>query len=158
MMLTLTSNNFVNGGEMPSKYSCEGQNISPALIWGSVPESTQSLVLIVDDPDAPDPRAPKMTWVHWVLYNIPVGSNGMPEDASTAMLPRGAEQGQNDWKKIGYGGACPPVGRHCYFNKLYALDTVLSGMHKPTKSQIEAAMKGHIIEAAELVGTYEKTS
>lgn len=158
MMLTLTSNNFVNGGEMPSKYSCDGQNISPALIWGSVPESTQSLVLIVDDPDAPDPRAPKMTWVHWVLYNIPVGLNGLPEGASTAMLPRGAEQGQNDWKKIGYGGACPPVGRHRYFHKLYALDTVLSGMHKPTKSQIEAAMKGHIIEAAELVGTYEKTS
>ena len=157
-MLTLKSNNFVNGGEMPLKYSCEGQNISPALIWGSVPESTQSLVLIVDDPDAPDPRAPKMTWVHWVLYNIPVGLNGLPEGASAAMLPRGAEQGQNDWKKIGYGGACPPVGRHRYFHKLYALDTVLSGMHKPTKSQIEAAMKGHVIEAAELVGTYEKTS
>ena len=156
MVLTLKSNDFANGGEIPSKYSCEGENISPALNWENVPESTQSLVLIIDDPDAPDPKAPKMTWVHWVLYNIPADVKALPEGASTAVLAQGTEQGQNDWKKTGYGGACPPIGRHRYFHKLYALDTVLNKIHKATKSQIQSAMKGHIIAQAELVGTYEK--
>ena len=157
IMFILKSNGFTNGGAIPAKYSCEGQDISPPLSWENVPESAQSLVLIVDDPDAPDPNAPKMTWVHWLVYNIPADTNGLPEGATEAMLPQGAEQGQKDWKKIGYGGACPPIGRHRYFHKLYALDAVLKGMHKPTKAQIEAAMKGHVIAAAELVGTYEKT-
>lgn len=156
-MLILKSSSFNNGGAIPSKFTCDGQDISPALMWLGVSESAQSLVLIVDDPDAPDPKTPKMTWVHWVLYNIPPDAKGLPEGVTPAMLPSGTEQGQNDWKKIGYGGACPPIGRHRYFHKLYALDTVLKVMHQPIKAQIEAAMKGHIITETELVGTYQKS-
>jgi Raf kinase inhibitor-like YbhB/YbcL family protein len=112
--------------------------------------------LIVDDPDAPDPEAPKMTWVHWVVYNIAPQTSGLLPAVEAEALPPGTEQGLNDWKRVGYGGPCPPVGRHRYFHKLYALDTVLSGLHKPTKAQVEAAMKGHIIASAELVGTYQQ--
>lgn len=155
-MFILKSNSFNNGGAIPSKFTCDGEDVSPALMWQGVPESTQSLVLIVDDPDAPDPKAPKMTWVHWILYNIPAAAHGLPEGVSPTMLPSGAEQGLNDWKKIGYGGACPPIGCHRYFHKLYALDTVLKAMQHPTKAQIENAMKGHVIAEAELVGTYQK--
>jgi Raf kinase inhibitor-like YbhB/YbcL family protein len=113
-------------------------------------------VLIVDDPDAPDPKAPKMVWVHWVLYNIPADLSGLPEGIMSAKLPPGAGAGLNDWKQAGYGGPCPPIGRHRYFHKLYALDTLLEGMDTPTKAQVEAAMNGHIIEQTELVGTYRK--
>lgn len=157
MPLTLKSNAFVNGHAVPSKYTCEGDDLSPPLKWESVPEQTRSLVLIVDDPDAPDPKAPKMTWVHWILFNIPPDVTGLPEGVISGRLPPGIEEGLNDWKRTGYGGPCPPIGRHRYFHKLYALDTVLKGMRKPTKSQIEAAMKGHIIAKTELVGTYEKS-
>ncbi|MCW8853204.1 MAG: YbhB/YbcL family Raf kinase inhibitor-like protein [Gammaproteobacteria bacterium] len=157
-MLTLKSSAFTNGGNIPAKYTCDGVDISPPLIWDDVPELARSLVLIVDDPDAPDPAAPRMTWVHWVLYNLPLDANGLPEDVSSLALPPGTEQGQNDWKKCGYGGPCPPIGRHRYFHKLYALDTVLKSMYKPTKAQIEMAMQGHVVAVAELVGTYEKSS
>lgn len=157
MVLKLESTAFINGGEIPSTYTCEGKNISPPLEWSGVPADARSLVLIIDDPDAPDPNAPRMTWVHWVLFNIPLNTTGLAEGASPEKLPPGAEQGLNDWKKIGYGGACPPVGRHRYFHKLYALDTQLHGLINPTKSTLETAMKGHIIEQAALIGTYEKT-
>jgi len=157
-VLTLKSTSFNQGEAIPVKYTCEGQGISPPLIWQGVPESARSLVLIVDDPDAPNPQAPKMTWVHWVLYNIPVDAHALTEDVSSLALPPGTEQGLNDWNKFGYGGACPPIGRHRYFHKLYALDTVLNSMYEPTKAQIEVAMKGHVIAVAELVGTYEKSS
>ena len=154
-MLTLSSRSFQDGGEIPLKYTCDGDNISPSLSWTGVPENTKSLVLIVDDPDAPDPAAPRITWVHWLLYNIPPEIHALPEAVTEKVLPTGAEQGQNDWKKIGYGGACPPIGRHRYVHKLYALDTELKGLRKPTKSQLEAAMQGHIIEKTELIGTYK---
>ena len=157
MPFTLTSTAFVNDMVIPMQYTCEGKDISPPLKWEGVPEHTRSLVLIVDDPDAPDPKAPKMTWVHWVLYNIPPDATGLPEDVTSESLPLGTEEGLNDWKKTGYGGPCPPIGRHRYFHKLYALDIVLKNMHKPTKSQVEAAMKGHIVGKAELVGTYMKS-
>ncbi len=157
MALTLRSNVFKDGGEIPSKYTCEGEDIAPPLEWQGVPEEARSLVLIVDDPDAPDPKAPKMTWVHWVLYNIPTSTPGLPEGATSIDIPSGVEEGLNDWKKPGYGGPCPPIGRHRYFHKLYALDTVLSGLKNPTKAEIEAAMKGHIIAKTELVGTYQKS-
>jgi Raf kinase inhibitor-like YbhB/YbcL family protein len=157
MKLTLQSSAFENGGTIPSKYSCEGDDISPDLTWMGVPETARSLVLIVDDPDAPDPNAPKMTWVHWVLYNIPPEVSGLPEGTMAEKLPPGTEEGLNDWKRTGYGGPCPPIGRHRYFHKLYALDTVLQGMKTPpTKAEVVAAMKGHIIAQAELVGTYQK--
>lgn len=158
MSLVLKSPVFEEGGVIPLKYTCEGDDIAPPLEWQGVPENTRSLVLIVDDPDAPDPAAPRMTWVHWVVYNLPADVRELPEGASGAMLPRGAKQGLNDWHKSGYGGPCPPIGRHRYFHKLYALDIVLEEMQTPTKVQVETAMRGHIITQAELVGTYKKTA
>ncbi len=154
--LILRSSAFSDGSEIPEKYTCTGKNVSPPLTWQGIPAQSKSLVLIVDDPDAPDPKAPKMTWVHWVVYNIPESSTGLPEGASAGNLPAGAEQGLNDWNNFGYGGPCPPIGRHRYFFKLYALDTFLLNMDQPSKAKIEAAMQGHIIESTELVATYEK--
>lgn len=157
MEFTLKSKAFTDGGEIPAKYTCKGEDMAAPLEWAGVPEEARSLVLIVDDPDAPDPKAPKMTWVHWVLYNIPPDTSGLPEGVAPADLPPGTKEGLNDWKRTGYGAPCPPIGRHRYFHKLYALDTVLKEMDRPTKAQIEAAMRGHIIAEAELVGTYEKS-
>lgn len=129
--------------------------MSPPLSWRGVPPGTRTLALVVDDPDAPDPDAPKMTWVHWVVYNIPPDVAGLAEGASRT-LPAGARDGRNDWRRMGYGGPCPPVGRHRYFHKLYALDVELPDLREPTKAQLEAAMQGHILAQAELVGTYRK--
>lgn len=156
MAMTLKSDGFAHQGEIPSRYTCEGQDVSPPLTWTEPPEGTKSLALIVDDPDAPDPRAPKMTWVHWVLYNVPPTSRGLPEAVSQDALPPGTLQGKNDWGRIGYGGPCPPIGRHRYFHKLYALDTVLPDLKTPGKKRLEEAMKGHILAQAELIGTYQK--
>lgn len=156
MALTLKSSAFGNGDTIPSRFTCQGEDISPPLAWTGVPETARSLVLIVDDPDAPDPKAPRMTWVHWVLYNIPPDVSVLAEGIVSAALPPGTGEGRNDWNRTGYGGPCPPIGRHRYFHKLYALDTLLSGMEAPTKAEVEAAMKGHIIAHAELMGTYRK--
>ena len=152
--LTLTSISFSQNGEIPARHTCDGQDISPALSWIKIPDGTKSLVLIVDDPDAPDPDAPKMTWVHWMLYNIPPDTNGLPEGIGSKDLPPGTLQGLNDWKRTGYGGPCPPVGSHRYFHKLYALDTVLPNLKHPTKAILEKAMEGHVIAHSELVGRY----
>jgi len=154
MTFALSSSVFTHGGEIPSKYTCEGQDVSPPLAWSGIPDGTRSLALIVDDPDAPDPAAPKMTWVHWVLYNIPAGTDSLPEDAHQP--PVGALPGLNDWQRTGYGGPCPPIGRHRYFHKLYALDTLLPDLGRPSKAALEARMQGHVIAQAELVGTYQK--
>ena len=155
MTMTLTSASFPNSGAIPRRYTCDGQDISPALAWAGLPAGTKSLALIVDDPDAPDPAAPKLTWVHWVLYNIPPGATGLPEAVSAKNLPAGTLQGLNDWKRTGYGGPCPPVGRHRYFHKLYALDRVIPDLGTPTKAALEKAMQGHILARAELIGTYQ---
>lgn len=157
MSFTITSTAFADGGAIPKKHTREGDDVSPELTWSGVPENTRSLTLIVDDPDAPDPEAPRMRWVHWVLYNIPADCHGLAEAVSPELLPAGTKQGINDWQNTGYGGPCPPIGRHRYFHKLYALDTVLDDLHRPTRSQLEAAMAGHIIASAELIGTYEKS-
>jgi Raf kinase inhibitor-like YbhB/YbcL family protein len=157
MALDISSTAFDPGAPIPPRCTCEGDDISPALHWRGVPAHARSLVLIVDDPDAPDPRAPKMTWVHWVLANLPVDSGGLPEGVAPVALPAGTVEGLNDWKRTGYGGPCPPIGRHRYFHKLYALDIVLDGLKQPTKAQVETAMKGHVLAHAELVGTCEKT-
>ena len=157
MSLTITSIAFTNGGEIPTRYTCQGKDISPPLDWRGVPENARSLVLIIDDPDAPDPRAPRMTWVHWVLYNLPPDMVGLPEGISPDDLPPGAGQGMNSWNRTGYGGPCPPIGRHRYFHKLYVLDTVLDLPGKPTSTALQAAMQGHVIGQAELVGTYQKS-
>ena len=156
MALTITSSSFGNQAEIPSKYSCEGEDISPPLAWSGTPDGVRSLVLIVDDPDAPDPKAPQMTWVHWVLYDIPPSAAALPENVAQGDLPSGTREGVNDWKRTGYGGPCPPIGRHRYFHKLYALDTVLGDLGSPTKADVEKAMEGHVLAQAELVGTYEK--
>ena len=155
-LLTLTSTSFTHNGMIPVHFTCDGQNISPALNWTGLPEGTQSLVLIVDDPDAPDPAAPKMIWVHWVLYNIPPAATGLAEGIAEQNLPPGTLQGINDWKRTGYGGPCPPIGTHRYFHKLYALDTVLPDLKHPTKAALEHAMRGHILGQAELIGRYQK--
>jgi Raf kinase inhibitor-like YbhB/YbcL family protein len=156
MSLVLTSSAFVAGGEIPSLYTCEGRDVSPPLSWSGVPDGAKSLALIVDDPDAPDPKAPKMTYVHWVLYNIPPTTRELPEAVVARDLPPGTGEGRNDWKRTGYGGPCPPIGRHRYFHKLYALDRVLPDLGTPTKAELEAAMRGHVLEQAELMGTYQK--
>ena len=152
--MRIVSTAFSHEGAIPAHYTCEGKDVSPPMSWSDVPPGTKSLALIVDDPDAPDPSAPKMTWVHWVLYNLPPTTDGLPENAKT--LPQGTQEGTNDWSRTGYGGPCPPVGRHRYFHKLYALDVVLRDLEQPTKAQVEAAMEGHVLAQAELVGTYEK--
>lgn len=157
MTLSLTSTAFDNNGEIPANYTCQGNDVSPPLAWSGVPDTAASLVLIVDDPDAPDPEAPKMTWVHWVLYNIPPSATGLPEKVASSDLPEGTEEGLNDWGRTGYGGPCPPIGRHRYFHKLYVLDKKIEGLQQPTKADIEAAMKGHIIAQTEFVGTYQKS-
>ena len=162
MPLSIRSAAFEPNGPIPTRHTCEGDDLSPPLEWAGVPEGTASLVLIVDDPDAPDPAAPKMTYVHWVLYDLPPSTSGLPEGVGADALPAGAREGQNDWKRRGWGGPCPPVGRHRYFFKLFALDTTLDaglgavGGAGATKREVEAAMEGHVLEAAELVGTYEK--
>jgi Raf kinase inhibitor-like YbhB/YbcL family protein len=157
MPLVLTSPAFPHNGEIPRKYTCQGEDVSVPLAWSGAPPQTKSFVLIVDDPDAPDPKAPRMTWVHWVLYNIPASATELKEGVRSAELPKGTREGLNDWKRTGYGGPCPPIGRHRYFHKLYALDTVLPAMETPTKADVEQAMKGHVLEKAELIGTYQKS-
>ncbi|MBT2991096.1 MAG: phosphatidylethanolamine-binding protein [gamma proteobacterium symbiont of Ctena orbiculata] len=158
MPMTLISNAFSDGGGIPMEYTCQGADISPQLAWDGVPENTRSLVLIVDDPDAPDPLAPKMVWVHWVLFNLPPETRELPKAISPADLPGATGEGINDWNRTGYGGPCPPIGRHRYFHKLYALDTLLEGLDNPTKAEVEQAMEGHVITEAVLMGTYLKSS
>jgi len=156
MAFTLTSTSFAANGEIPTKHTCEGDDVSPALAWSGVPDGTRSLALIVDDPDAPDPSAPRMTWVHWVLYAIPPTASGLPEGVRPEAQPPGTYQGQNDWKRTGYGGPCPPIGRHRYFHKLYALDVTLPDLGAATKPELERAMAGHVLAEAQLIGTYQK--
>jgi Raf kinase inhibitor-like YbhB/YbcL family protein len=156
MAFVLTSPAFGHDSDIPERYTCEGADISPPLAWSGAPQGTKSFALIVDDPDAPDPRAPKMTWVHWIVVDIPADVLELVENASARGLPEGAYQGVNDWKRTAYGGPCPPVGRHRYFHKLYALSTVLPNLKRPTVATVLAATKGHVIAQAQLVGTYQK--
>ncbi len=152
----LYSSAFGEGEEIPVKYTCEGEDVSPPLMWRGVPEGAQSLVLIVDDPDAPDPAAPRMTWVHWLIYNLPARDGGLPEAVSEAELPGGALLGINDFHRTRYGGPCPPIGRHRYFFKLYALDKVLPDLRQPDKPRLLREMEGHVLAETHLMGTYQK--
>ena len=156
MSLKLTSDAFPDQGEIPRRCTCDGEDRSPALAWSGVPAETKSLALVVDDPDAPDPEAPKRVYVHWVLYDIPPGCGGLPEGVGAEALPAGTREGLNDWGRTGYGGPCPPIGRHRYFHKLFALDTVLPELKRPTKKQLLAALEGHVLAEAQLVGTYRR--
>ena len=155
MTLHLSSTTFAHEAPMPARLTCDGEERSPALQWSGLPAGTRSLALVVDDPDAPDPAAPRMTWVHWVLYNLPATTDGLTEGASRH-LPTGTREGVNDWGRTGYGGPCPPIGRHRYFHKLYALDVVLPDLGHPDKARLMKAMEGHILGHAALVGTYQR--
>ncbi len=156
MTFRLTCAGFAPGAEIPALYTCEGRDLSPPLAWSGAPTGTRSLALIVDDPDAPDPAAPRVTWAHWVLYNLPATTSGLPEGVPSAGLPAGTREGLNDWKQAGYRGPCPPIGRHRYVHKLYALDTTLPDLGTPTAVALEEAMQGHVLAKAELIGTYQK--
>ena len=151
--MRLYSSAFEHNAEIPQQYTCEGANVSPPLEWSGVPSGTQSLVLIIEDPDAASPAAPSAGWVHWLLFNLPAQTTGLPEGIKN--LPNGTHEGLNDWKRPGYGGPCPPSGRHRYAHKLYALDAQLD-LARPTKQQVEEAMHGHIVAQAALLGTFEK--
>ena len=156
MSLTLRSDDFSAQGEIPRVHTCEGDDRSPHLAWSGVPAATRSFALIVDDPDAPDPLAPKMVYVHWVLYNLPAEARVLVGGIADGDLPTGTRQGVNDWQRTGYGGPCPPIGRHRYFHKLYSLDMVLPDLGEVTKTQLLEAMEGHVLAMAELMGTYKK--
>ena len=157
MTFNLTSPAFAANGSIPAKYTCEGADISPPLEWSGAPSGSKSFALIVDDPDAPDPAKPQRVYVHWVVYNIPASTTKLAENAAKSGLPSGAMQGSNDWGKQAYGGPCPPIGRHRYFFKLYALDTEMKGLGNPNKAQFEKAMQGYIAGTAQLIGTYQKS-
>lgn len=149
--LTITSPDFEHGQPIPALFSCDGEDISPALAWGEAPAGTQSLALIVDDPDAP-----VGTWVHWVVYNLPPERRGLPQGVpGIESIEGGGLQGSNSWNRTDYGGPCPPSGTHRYFFKLYALDITLDAGGGLSKKDVEAAMAGHILAQGELMGTYE---
>jgi Raf kinase inhibitor-like YbhB/YbcL family protein len=149
--MRLSSSAFSPSGAIPGVHTCTGDDRAPPLAWTDSPAGTASFALIVDDPDAPDPRAPKTVWVHWVLYNLPAETTSI-----AGVLPPAAREGVNDFKRLGWNGPCPPVGRHRYFFKLYALDTTLPDLGRATKAKLEQAMAGHVLAEAEIVGTYEK--
>lgn len=152
--MQITSPAFTHMAEIPRLYTCDGRDLSPPLAFSGMPAGTRSLALIVHDPDVPSPDAPKRIWVHWVLYGLPADCAGLPE--AVGALPPGTREGRNDWGRTGYGGPCPPKGRHRYFHTLYALDCVLPDLGRPTKAALEQAMHGHVLARAELVGTYQR--
>jgi len=156
MAFTIESSAFKNQGTISREYTCDGEDVSPSIRWSGAPEKARSYALIVDDPDAPDPAAPKRVYVHWVLYDIPPSATGLAEGMKTDRLPKGTREARNDWNKLGYGGPCPPIGRHRYFFKLYALDTTLGDLGTPTKRDVEKAMEGHVLASATIMGTYQR--
>lgn len=152
MEINITSSAFADGGLIPSKYTCDGADISPPLQWDAIPEGTKSIALISDDPDAP-----MGTWVHWVLFNLPAETKELAENVPPdETLPSGARQGVSDFGRIGYGGPCPPSGTHRYFFKIYALDTTLDLQAGANKRQLLKAMEGHILAQGQLIGKYKR--
>ena len=152
MTLEITSSVFSEGEMIPTRYTCDGPDVSPDLAWSGIPETAQSLALICDDPDAP-----MGTWVHWVLFNIPAGASGLAAEISPdASLEDGAQHGTNDFGRLGYGGPCPPGGTHRYFFKLYALDTRLDLDSGIKKARLVDAMEGHVLAEAQLMGKYSR--
>ena len=157
MGLTLTSTAFADGDAIPRRHTCEGADVSPPLAWSGAPEATRSFALIVEDPDAPDPAAPTRIWTHWVVYDIPAGVRALPEGDGEHGLPAGSLRGVNDWQHARYGGPCPPIGRHRYFHRLFALDCRLEGLRAPSRAQLLRAMQGHVLAEAQMIGTYQKS-
>lgn len=152
--MKVTSTAFADGKSIPARFTCEGADVSPELSWRGVPAEAESLALIVEDPDAPDPKAPKTIWTHWVVYDLPTSTIGLAEGVDA--LPQGTREGKNDWKQTGYRGPCPPIGRHRYFFKLFALDTRLGDLEEPTRPQLLQAMTEHVLATGMLMGTYQK--
>ena len=157
MSLSITSSAFSDGGAMPSKYTGDGDNLSPPLEWRDAPNGTRAFALIADDPDAPDPAKPKRTFVHWVVANIPATTTSLGEASSGKSMPAGAVEGKNDADGIGYTGPYPPIGRHRYFFKLYALDQPVRLTEGHTKADLLRAIEGHVLATAQLVGTYQRS-
>jgi len=156
--LALRSPAFSANGEIPKRFTCDGENISPALLWGAPPAGTRSFALVVDDPDAPDPAAPRQRWVHLVVYNLPANARALPESVgNSASLPGDARFGANDWGKSSWNGPCPPIGRHRYVFTLYALDYVPGDRGALPRRSLESSMEGHILAQAELIGTYQRS-
>lgn len=154
MSIQITSTAFTEGSLIPKIYTCEGKDISPPLTWSNLPDGTKSIALINDDPDAP-----MGTWVHWVVYNIPATEKGLKEAVpSEKVLSNGTKQGTTDFRRIGYGGPCPPSGTHRYFFKIYALDKLLELEPGATKGQLLTAMEGHILGNGQLVGKYKRVN
>jgi Raf kinase inhibitor-like YbhB/YbcL family protein len=152
MAMQLVSTAFSEGGTIPRQYTCDGKDVSPPLTWSGVPEGAKSIALICDDPDA------SKTWVHWVIFDLPPAVKGLPEGiATSAEVAGGGTQGTNDFRKVGYGGPCPPSGTHRYFFKLYALDTQVKLKSNATKADVERAMKGHVLAEATLMGRYARS-
>jgi Raf kinase inhibitor-like YbhB/YbcL family protein len=152
MNIKITSSAFDEGGMIPSKYTCDGEDVSPPLAWSGIPDGTKSIVLICDDPDAPGG-----TWVHWVLYNLPPETSALDEALpATETLSDGARHGVTDFGEFGYGGPCPPSKTHRYYFKLYALDTKFTIDGEATKEAVEAAMRGHILAEGQLMGRYAR--
>lgn len=154
--MSLSSAAFADGAEIPTEYTCEGDDRSPPLKWTGVPAAAKSLALTVVDPDVPDPAKPERQWVHWVLVDLPPGDGELPAAVPTASLPRGTREGKNDFERTTYGGPCPPIGRHRYMFTLVALDTTLAQLAAPTREELERASEGHVLAQAQLVGTYQK--
>ncbi len=152
--MELSSTAFAPGAPLPRRYTCEGADVPPPLQWRGVPAGAASLALVVDDPDAPDPARPQRTWVHWVVLDIPPALPGLAGEGHP--LPPGCREGLNDWQQARYGGPCPPVGRHRYFFRLFALDATLPALARPTRAALERAMHGHVLAQAALMGTYRK--
>lgn len=159
MTIQMQSHAFEDGGDIPRKYTCDGEDISPPLEWSGVPDQARSLVLICDDPDAP-----RGTWTHWVLYDLPSEAAGLPEGLPTDQTIRvgssggehEARQGKNDFRKTGYGGPCPPSGTHRYFFRLFALDATTGLEPGATRQQLERAMRGHVLVQGQLMGRYSR--
>lgn len=156
MGLMIESPAFENEQSIPVRFTCDGEDISPGLHWRGVPDATQTLALLVEDPDAPDPLAPQTIFTHWIVYNLPPDSTGLDENVAEGALPRGARFGKNDFERTRWGGPCPPVGEHRYYFKLYALDSPLPTARPFTRAALLDALEGHVLAYAELKGTYRK--
>lgn len=156
-MFALQSSAFAANGPIPARHTCDGPDLSPPLAWSGAPPGTESFALIVDDPDAPDPAAPKRVWVHWLRYNIPAGATGLAEGAGNREATGEGEHARTDADRPGYHGPCPPIGRHRYYFRLAALDTVLPPLGpRARRADLERAMDGHVLATAVLMGTYAR--
>ena len=158
MTLAITSPVFAADGLIPARFTCDAEDVSPPLAWTELPTGTASLALIIEDPDAPDPAAPRTIWTHWIVYNIPPTTRALGENAARRGLPPGALTGRNDWGRAGYGGPCPPVGSHRYVHRLMALDVMLADLKGPARGDLERACAGHVLAEAKLVGRYARRS